>query len=584
MKHTIIIFFPVVLFVLSFSSCTPKESQICSKNAYQFTATDTSWKQLSLREKIGQTMMITSDYYAHLQVGNGSLEQFFNKYPIGGMFMAQWHFMYNKPDDLLFEEFIPRIIQEYNDASKFPLFFSEDFERGTGYLYNTGTKQPVLMTLGAANDTALAYTYGQILSQESRALGINWLLHPVADLNMNPLHPLVIERAVSDKETIALPILRAQIRGMHQQGVVSTVKHFPGDGATIRDQHLITSANNLSFEQWEQTFGKVFQTLINDGCPAIMVGHLQFPAYQTQTIDGVLPPATLSKEIIQDLLKTKMGFSGVVISDAMNMGGTAGFYENPLERSIECFIAGTDMILWPDLAYMDTVEARILRGEISMERLDDAVERIWAIREHFNLLEKQSQIIQTLPENHAEFAQKTFTELAEKSVTLIKDARNDIPLSPEKTKRIFIANISHNDHRAEFQVLKNELIARGFEVRLEHDMHLHKWEWRWDTSIVNYDKYIVAFENHYFNPIGSPFLKDAEAYSLWTIKELPKEKVIGISFSNPYYNTFYLEPNPLLINAYSSDEFMQKAVVKLLMGEIKPTAVSPVELYHTNMK
>src|SRR5690606_23491504 len=131
----------------------------------------------------------------------------------------------------------------------------------------------------------------------------------------------------------------------------------------------------------------------NDGCPAIMVGHLQFPAYQTQTIDGVLPPATLSKEIIQDLLKTKMGFSGVVISDAMNMGGTAGFYENPLERSIECFIAGTDMILWPDLAYMDTVEARILRGEISMERLDDAVERIWAIREHFNLLEKQSQII-----------------------------------------------------------------------------------------------------------------------------------------------------------------------------------------------
>ncbi len=121
-------------------------------------------------------------------------------------------------------------------------------------------------------------------------------------------------------------------------------------------------------------------------------------------------------------------------------------------------------------------------------------------------------------------------------------------------------------------------------MRLEHDMHLHKWEWRWDTSIVNYDKYIVAFENHYFNPIGSPFLKDAEAYSLWTIKELPKEKVIGISFSNPYYNTFYLEPNPLLINAYSSDEFMQKAVVKLLMGEIKPTAVSPVELYHTNMK
>jgi len=565
-------------------SCNSKSSSVSSADAFKFVATDTSWKQLSLREKIGQTMMITSDYYAHMQIGDSSIERFLEKYPIGGMFMAQWLFSYNKPDDLLYEEFIPRIMQEYDAASKYPMFFSEDFERGTGYLYNTGTKQPVLMTLGAANDTSLAYKYGQILSQESRALGINWLLHPVADLNMNPLHPLVIERAVSDNEAIALPILRAQIRGMHNQGVVSTVKHFPGDGATIRDQHLITSANNLSFEDWEKTFGTVFQTLINDGCPTIMVGHLQFPAYQKETIDGMLPPATLSKEIMQDLLKTKMGFSGVVISDAMNMGGTAGFYDNPLERSIECFIAGADMILWPDLTYMDTVEARILRGEISMERLDDAVERIWAIREHFNLLTKQEKIAQPLPLNHKEFVEQTFTDLAQKSVTLIKDVNNDIPLSPEKTKRIFIANISHNDHRAELQVLKEELIARGFEVRLEHDMHLHRWQWRWDTSIVNYDKYIVAFENHYFNPIGSPLLKDAEAYSLWTIKELPKDKVIGISFSNPYYNTFYLEPNPLLINAYSSDPFMQKAVVRLLMGEIKATATSPVELYHPNMR
>ena len=574
-----------LLFLTQCATESTKSSKKCStKEAFQFKAKDTTWKSLTLREKIGQTMMVTSDMYSHLAIGEGSLESFLEKYPIGGLFIAQWHFTYEKPDDLLFEDFMPEMMRQYNKASRFPMFFCEDFERGTGYLYNTGTKQPVIMALGAAQDTNLAYTYGSIVSQESRAMGLNWLLHPVVDLNMNPLHPLVIERAVSDRKEIALPILRSQMRSMHDNDIISTIKHFPGDGATIRDQHLITSANNLSMKEWKETFGKLFETLIHDGAPSIMVGHLQFPAYQTEKIDGALPPATLSREIMQNLLKDEMGFTGVIMSDAMNMGGTAGFYENVLERSIESFIAGCDIILWPDLAYMDSVEARILRGEIPMERLNDAVERIWAIREHFDLLEKQEKISSPLAENHRDIADEAMTKLAEKAVTLIKSEKDVLPLSPEKGKRVFIANISHNDFTDRFQVMKKALEKRGFEVRLEHDMHLYNWQWRWDTSIATYDTYIVAFENHYFNPIGSSLLKDAEAFSLWTIKELPRDKVIGVSFSNPYYNTFYLEPNPVLINAYSSDPYMQEAVVKLLMGEIEPQGTTPVDLFHPIMK
>lgn len=584
MKRTSTVFSLVIIGLMFLTHCATETKKISSKKPYQFVNQDTSWKQLTLREKIGQTMMVTSDMYSHKAIGDGSLEKFLEKYPIGGLFIAQWHFTYQKPDDLLFEEFMPELMRQYNAASRFPMFFCEDFERGTGYLYNTGTKQPVIMALGAAQDTSLAYTYGSIVSKESRAMGLNWLLHPVVDLNMNPLHPLVIERAVSDKKEIALPILRSQMRSMHDNGIISTIKHFPGDGATIRDQHLITSANNLSMKEWKETFGDLFATLIQDGAPSIMVGHLQFPAYQTEKIDGALPPATLSREIMQNLLKNEMGFTGVIMSDAMNMGGTAGFYENVLERSIESFIAGCDIILWPDLAYMDSVEARILRGEIPMSRLDDAVSRIWAIREHFNLLEKQEIIAQPLSVNHRESTDIAMTELAEKAVTLIKNEKEVLPLSPEKTKRIFIANISHNNFTDRFQVMKQELEQRGFEVRLEHDMHLYNWQWRWDTSIATYDTYIVAFENHYFNPIGSSLLKDAEAFSLWTIKELPRDKVIGVSFSNPYYNTFYLEPNPVLINAYSSDEYMQRAVVKVLMGELEPKGISPVNLFHPIMK
>jgi beta-N-acetylhexosaminidase len=581
MMHKILLISTAILTISLCTSCSQSSKTTNMKQVYK--AQDTSWKSLSLREKIGQTMMVTSDYYSHKRIGNDTLEQFFTKYPIGGFFMAQWHFSYQKPEWLVYETFIPQIMKEYEAASEYPLFFSEDFERGAGYNYKTGTKLPVEMTLGAAQDTTLAQKYAQIVCRESRAMGFNWLLHPVADLNMNPLHPLVIERAVADNAEQALPILSHQMNAMHKESIISTIKHFPGDGATIADQHLITASNNLSLNDWYATYGKVFQTLIDEGAPSIMVGHINFPAYQKEKINDMYPPATLSKEIMVNLLKKEMGFSGVIVSDAMNMGGASGFYESALENSIQCFIAGADMILWPPLEYMDSIEARILRGEIPMERLDDAVERIWAVREQFDLLNKKETITTPLPENHSEFVEHTLTELAEKSVTLIKNKNNTLPLSPEKDSTILLANISYNDKSYLFEPMKKELESYGFKVSIIHDLHLHHWQWRWD-SLLTYDKVIVCFENKYFDPIGSPLLKDHEAYSLWTIKDLPTDKIIGVSFSNPYYNTFYLKPNPVLINAYSSDIYMQKAVVKLLMGEIEATGISPVNLDHPMMR
>jgi beta-N-acetylhexosaminidase len=558
-------------------------------------ATNDDWKKLTVRQKIGQTMMVTSDYNLHKRIGDGSLEAFFEKYPVGGFFIAEWLGGSQRPADTRFVEFVMQIMREYNAASPLPLFFSEDFEKGTGnqMFYDTDcefcTKMPSSMALGAANNPDFAYAFGKIVSQESRAMGFNWLLHPVADLNMNPLHPLVVERSISDKAEIAIPILRAQASAMKEHGIISTIKHFPGDGATIRDQHLITAANNLSLEEWKKTFGKVFETMIKDEAPSIMVGHLQFPAYQNDPIDGVLPPATLSKDIMTKLLKKEMGYKGVVISDAMNMGGPVGYYDNVLEASIQCFLAGCDMILWPAIEYMDTVEARINRGEIPMSRLDDAVERIWALREKYDLLTKKSEITSPLPADHVSYKEKNLTALAESAVTLIQDKNNDIPLCTQKIKKIMLVNISYHqtrrDREKDFDVIKDELIARGFEVDIVHDFHLWDWEWRMNAGQLDqYDKFIACFENGFLDPTGAVLLKGREAYSLWMIKMLPKNKIISISFSNPYYNTFYLSSTPLLINAYSRSAYMQRAVVKVLMGDVKATATSPVDLYNPIMR
>jgi len=571
---------------LFMSSCVSKpkvevavdkgETPAVEAKGYEFPTTDTTWKTLSLREKIGQTMILVSNRYTHEKAFDGDLSKFVEKYPIGGLFMADWHFKDYGDKSIPYEVKLRKAMEDYQAASKYPLFFTEDFERGLGLTYKDYTHMPAEMSLGAANEPKLAYDYGKSISTEAKTLGINWLLHPVADLNMNPLHPLVIERSISDNPDIALPLLKEQIKGIHDQSVVSTVKHFPGDGATIRDQHLITSENTLSWDEWNKTFGKVFQGLIDDGAPSIMVGHLRFPAFQKDSSKGYLLPATLSSEIIQDLLKEKMKFKGVVMSDALNMGGSAGYYANEIETSVASFAAGVDIVLWPKPAYMDTVEARILRGEIPMSRLDDAVQRVWSIREKFGLLQKPDTIFSTYSDEQRAFVAKTGQAVADKAMTLVRNKIGAIPVTPKDTN-ILMINISYTDKTDKFETAKKLFEDRGHKVELWYGASFYDWGWRVDY-FEKYDKIIICFENRYFDPLGTSYFKNHEALSMWMVNMMNQENVIGVSFSNPYYVSFYMDRCPSLINAYSSDSFSQEALVKAITGEIPFRGKSPVEL------
>ena len=547
-----------------------------------FTPRDTTWKTLTLREKIGQTMILRA-YYNEQVKEFGSISNMMKIYPVGGVFIPDWKFLYTKPRTNV----IPNIIKsvgEYENASRFPLIITEDFERGVGSTYYEYTHMPAEMSLGAANQPQLAKRFGNGVAKESSTLGINWLLHPVSDLNMNPLQNLVIERSISDDAKRAYPLLKAQIEGMKNAGVVATIKHFPGDGATMKNQHFITSANNLSMSEWKESFGTLFQSLINDGTPCIMVGHIRFPAYQKETLGGINPPATLSKELMTDLLKGKMKFNGVIMSDALNMGGVGGYYKNQMETAVESFKAGVDLVLWPDLAYMDTVEARIIRGEIAMSRLDDAVERIWGVREKYDLLKKKDNIFYKMSDAEVKEVRTSATDIANNAVTLLVDKGNEIPLTPINTKKIAIVNLSHNDRTPELIYTQKLLQEKGFVVdTLIHNPIFFEWQDKIDF-FEKYDKVIVAFENRYFNPLGSSMLKDKEALGLWTMGMIPQDKIIAVSYSNPYYVNFYFDNASIRINAYSIDKFSQKAVVDALTGVIPFKGTSPVKLDHEIMK
>ena len=582
MKTYIQGFLIIVTFFVTIISCNkPKTIELPEAISYNFTPKDTTWKSLTLREKIGQTMVVRAYHDTH-KAQFGSIDNMMKEYPIGGLFIPYWDYLFKQPR----EQVIPNIknaMAAYDKAARFPMIITEDFERGVGSIYDEFTNMPSEMALGAANSKDLAFKFGNAIAKESSSIGINWLLHPLVDLNMNPLQDLVVERAISDDATRAYPLLKSQIKGMNAQGVVATIKHFPGDGATIKNQHFITSANNLSISDWNATFGTMYQKMINDGVPCIMVGHIRFPAYQKDSLNGVLPPASLSKELMDGLLKKKMKFNGVIMSDALNMGGAAGYYENELETSIAAFKAGVDLVLWPTLKFMDSLEIRIKRGDIPMSRLDDAVERIWGVREKYKLLHKKENIFYNLTKNNTEKIRKDATEIAANAVTLLTDNKN-IPIKPSTHKRLAIVNLSHEDRTSELRYSQKLLQEKGFEVdTILHNPSFFEWGDKLDF-FMQYDKVIVAFENRYFSPLGASLLKDKEAMGVWTMGMLPQDKIIAVSYSNPYYVNFYFENAFIGINAYSLDKFSQKAVVDALTGSIFFKGTSPVKLEHDILK
>lgn len=573
-------FFAFVLLILSFIKADAQSEHPIKKHGRTaFVPKDDGWKKLTIRQKIGQTMLMLPQRETELALGNGSLKTFFDKYPVGGFFMGWKLFDNVKPED--YYNHIRSACKEYQEASSLPLIFQQDYESGVDLPGMTSF--PNGMSLGAANSPLLAYDYGKAVAKQALSVGVQWVLHPVADLNLNPFNPLTNTRSVGDDPARAISILSQQIKGLQSNGVAATIKHFPGDGVDYRDQHLLTSCNSLPFNIWKQKHGRVFQALIDSGVACIMPGHITLPAYQRQKINGMYPPATLSKELLTNLLKGEMGFKGVIVSDAMVMGGFRGWYKNSLEGEIESFKAGVDVLLWPSYAYMDTLEVRIKRGEIPMSRLDDAVQRVWALKERFGLLKKDHSLIREVSPLEKEEANKTAREICEKAVTLIRDRNRALPLNHEKDKRILVVAVTPVSRKGgdknlkELQDFAEQLKSKGFQVDFRHDILYETQGWT-DDAPEKYDRIIVALARTVHAPFGPLEFYDDEAQTIWGINSMPKEKIIVVNFGNPYNTNEYFERVNTCINAYSNSEVMHEAVINALMGKTKMTGRSPVNL------
>lgn len=312
--------------------------------------------------------------------------------------------------------------------AKVPLIVGGDFERGASMRMTGTTPFPHLMAYGAANDLDATRALGRSTAREARAMGVQWLFAPDADVNNNPDNPIINIRSFSENpETVAAHVT-AFIEGAHSDPhypVLTTVKHFPGHGDTATDTHIGLASIGASRERMEQVELAPFRAAIAAGVDSVMTGHLAVPALEPEPV-----PATVSKAILTGLLRGELGFHGLITTDAMDMQGLSKLFP-PGEAAVRAIEAGVDLLLIPNdaRASVDAIVAAVKSGRLTQKRIDESVLKILRAKVRVGLnkrklvdLEAMSDDIES-PEDEA-----TAQLVAEKALTLVKNEGGLLPL------------------------------------------------------------------------------------------------------------------------------------------------------------
>jgi beta-N-acetylhexosaminidase len=456
-----------------------------------------------------------------------------------------------------------------------PLIVSGDLE-GSRMSLPFGTELPNPLALAALDDVAVTREVARIQAIEARAVGLTWSFTPLLDINAAFRSAIVATRGFGSDVARIERHAMATLEGFQSEGVAAAVKHWPGEGFDDRDQHLVTTVNPLSMEQWEATFGRLYRAAIAAGTMSVMAGHIALPAWaRAQDPDAgveLYRPGSLSRLLNEELLRKHLGFKGLIVSDATGMAGLGAW--GPRSRTLPEVIAnGCDVILFPgdyeaDYGYIrDAVED----GRITTERLDDAVTRQLALKAAVGLHKPRQYDAEALAQpKHRAFAEAAVRRMP----TLVKDTQSLLPLTVEQHRRVLVVTPGIINPWVPQPIpfaLPGMLAERGFEItqyspgmtvdRASFDLVLYLFG---DETIMARSHIFADWRALQGGPIGA-----MERY--WN--DVP---TLMISFGYPYM--LYDAPRvPTYINAYMTGETMQRAVVEALLGNIGWNRNSPVD-------
>jgi beta-N-acetylhexosaminidase len=414
--------------------------------------------KLTLREKIGQLLMVP--FFGGFQPIEGaeykSVLREIEEHRVGGLILDTKQSPLGVERSRVYPTAV--IANELQRRARIPLLIGADFEFGTRMRLDEGTALPSPMAIAAGGDPKMAYEAGRITAIEARAAGVHWVFAPVADVNDNPENPIINFRSFGEDPRAVAKHVAEYIRGVEQHGALATAKHFPGHGNVSVDSHLALAVVPGSRAELDGNELLPFRAAIAAGVSSIMPGHLSVPALEPNSNI----PATLSRRILTGLLREEMKFEGLIITDAMEMGGVTTLFP-PGEAAVRAVEAGADVVLMPPSpsAAIESLEEAARSGRISAEQIDASVRRILAAKVRMKVNRERLIDIDRLNERFGrpEYETKAL-EIADRGVTLVRDDQQLLPLDSTRPLRVLLAALSGDRDSCPAETLAPEIRTR----------------------------------------------------------------------------------------------------------------------------
>jgi beta-N-acetylhexosaminidase len=573
-------------------------------------------KEMSLEEKIGQMFMLKAPaQFLNLESPEYiNLRQAVDRYHIGGFLLtvrAENGAVYrNQPyEAAMFTNYLQR-------ESELPLIFAADFERGLSTRFDATTAFPHAMAFAAAGKPEYVEAFARIVAQEARAIGVSWNFFPVADVNSNPVNPIINTRAFSEDAQQAGALAAAYIRTSRQFGLLTTAKHFPGHGDTSTDSHVEAARVTGDRTRLESVELKAFRSAFEAGVDTVMVGHMNVPALDPEP----RAIASVSKPVITGLLKQQMKFDGLVVPDAMDMAALTRLYPASAglagRAAVDAVKAGNDMVLLPtdiDASYNALLDA-VRSGEIPVQQIDASVLKILKLKASVGLDKARLVDVHALsrliarPENLA-----VAQQVADEAVTLVRENGRVLPLSPapakppqpsaaapngtpaqapayvpeeEEKPRRLAAIIFTDDLRSEYgRLLDRELRRRvpgGVEAVFVDGATASAMSERVYQAVERADVVVAAV---FVTPTAGKRVRgtqarmagipDSHAALLRGLLERARSKTVVVAMGSPYLAGDFPEVENYLCT-FSGVQVSEMSAVKALFGEIPIRGKMPV--------
>jgi beta-N-acetylhexosaminidase len=476
------------------------------------------------------------------------------------------------------------ILNRLQAIAPYPLLNTADFETGPGFRLEGATGFPRNMAFGAAGDEQLAFDAGRIAAAESRAIGIHVNFAPVVDVNNNPRNPVINTRSYGEEPELVGRLGSAYVRGLQAGGMIATLKHFPGHGDTDVDSHLGLPIIKDPRESLEKTEFPPFKAAIAAGAGAIMTAHIEMPALDPTPNT----PTTLSQPIVTGLLRREMGFDGLIYTDSMGMAGVTKLY-GPGEAAVRAIKAGNDVVLHSpdDGAAFAGIKAAVQSGQISTAQLDTSVERILRAKAFAGLHRVRAVNLDALPAIVGGRAhQAVADEVSRKSITLIRDQRNQVPLKLAPEAQVLYLSILDS--------------PSGWRIAAPSRTFIPELKRRWagvtavelsERSTANEVELVRAMAPRYDAIVASVFVRassgsgrmdlpanmQALLRALARQTEQSRKPLVTVLFGNPYTATF-LPELPAVLLTYDYYDRAERSAVRALVGEAPIGGKLPIGL------